>query len=198
MLKKMAEKNRKKQAKKEIPGIKKYLTLRNLLITALFVVVYLMFSNLAKAIFFVVIFVPIGILSIKLTRVLPHMDMDTLTTCSFFLGYLYGWPIGVFFGLVIGSYIWMTAFSFSQFVMMSVFLNAISAVIGFVFAGYGWAFPMAYMIGMVIRNTLYFGIGWIIGGDPVGNTIHTFTAVLTNMILLPELIYLIHGLAVLF
>jgi hypothetical protein len=91
----------------------------------------------------------------------------------------------------------MTAFSFSQFVMMSVFLNAVAAVIGFMFSGYGWAFPLAYMIGMAIRNALYFGVGWIIGGDPVGNTIHTFTAILTNMILLPQLIYIIYNLAVL-
>ena len=193
----MAEKKKHKQAKKELKGIRKYLTLRNLLIAAIFIFIYIMFSDIAEAIFFVVIFVPVGILSIKLTRVLPHMDMETLTTCSFFLGYLYGWPVGVFFGLVLGSYIWMTAFSFSQFVMMSVFLNAVAALLGFAFAGYGWAFPTAYLIGMAIRNTLYFGLGWIIGGDPVGNTIHTFTAVLTNMILLPQLIYLIYGLAVL-
>jgi len=193
----MAEKKKHKQAKKELKGIRKYLTLRNLLIAAIFIFIYIMFSDIAEAIFFVVIFVPVGILSIKLTRVLPHMDMETLTTCSFFLGYLYGWPVGVFFGLVLGSYIWMTAFSFSQFVMMSVFLNAVAALLGFMFAGYGWAFPLAYMIGMGIRNALYFGVGWIIGGDPVGNTIHTFTAILTNMILLPQLIYLIYNLAVL-
>ena len=192
----MAETKKHKQAKKELKGIRKYLTLRNLLIAAIFIFVYIMFSDIAEAIFFVVIFVPVGILSIKLTRVLPHMDMETLTTCSFFLGYLYGWPVGVFFGLVLGSYIWMTAFSFSQFVMMSVFLNAVAALLGFMFAGYGWAFPTAYMIGMVIRNALYFGVGWIIGGDPVGNTIHTFTAILTNMILLPQLIYIIYNLAV--
>ena len=188
---------KKKVKKREFKGIRKYLTLRNLLIAALLIILYLMFSDLAKAIFFMVLFVPVGILSIKLTRVLPQMDMETLTTSSFFLGFLYGWPTGTFFGVILGAYIWLTAFSLSQFVMLSVFLNGLAAVLGHVFnASFGWSFQVAYFVAMGIRNALYFLLGLAIGGNPVENTIHTFTSILTNMILLPSLIFILYRIAV--
>ena len=187
---------KKKVRRKEFKGIKKYLTLRNLLIAALVIFIYLMFSNLAKAILFVAIFVPVGILSIKLTRLLPHSDIETLTSSSFFLGYLFGWPVGAFFGTVLGAYIWMTAYSLSQFVLLELFLNALTALMGYIFnVSLGWNFQLAYFVGMGIRNTLYFILGLAIGGDPIENTIHTVTAVITNMVLLPSVIFLLYTLA---
>ncbi len=181
--------------KKYYDNLKKYLTLRNALIAAFLVLIYAMFSNIAKALLFMALFVPLGIMSIKVTRMMPHSDIETLTSCSFFLGYLFGWPVGVFFGTILGAYIWMTAYSLSQFVLLELFLNGLTAVMAHLFYSFGWEFKTAYFIGMVIRNALYFILGLAIGGDPIENTIHSITAVITNMVLLPTLIFALYNLA---
>ena len=67
---------------------------------------------------------------------------------------------------------------------------------GYIFnVSLGWNFQLAYFVGMGIRNTLYFILGLAIGGDPIENTIHTVTAVITNMVLLPSVIFLLYTLA---
>ncbi|MEK6916519.1 MAG: hypothetical protein AABW92_02130, partial [Nanoarchaeota archaeon] len=176
-------------------GIKKYLTLRNFLIAGIAIIIYLMFADLAKAILFMVLFVPAGTLSIKITRVLPQANLEIVTPCSFFLGYLYGWPTGVFFGVILGAYIWAVAYPISQFVVMNLFLNGLTAVMGYYFATtLGWQFTFAYFIGMGIRNVLFFGIGSMMG-NPMENLMHTISAIFGNMVLFPTFMIFLYNVA---
>ena len=185
-----------KKKKIYFDSIKKHITLRNFLIAGIALIIYLMFADLAKAILFTALFVPLGTVSIKVTRLLPQANIEVITPCSFFLGYLYGWPVGVFYGVILGAYMWSTAYSISQFVVMSLFLNGVSAFMGHYFStSFGWSFTFAYLLAMGIRNILYFTIGLLIGGNPVENTMHTITATLTNMLIFPTFMIMLYNIA---
>lgn len=177
---------------KYFPEIKKYLTLRNVLLLGFVVVIYLMFSNLAKAIIFMFLFAPLCTMSIKVTRIIPNANVQLITPFTFFLGYKFGWPIAVFFGVLLGLYFWSTAYSISQFVLLEVFLNGIVAVIASFFSTLPWTFVIAYIIGMIIQKILYFTMGLAIGGNPVENTIHTISSTITHIIVLPTIMGLIY------
>jgi hypothetical protein len=184
-----------KPVKKEFRGIKKYLTLRNLLIAGLLFIVYLMFSDLAKAVFIIAIFVPAGTASIKITRLLPHATIDLLSPCTFFLAYLFGWPAGIFYGVILGAYMWSTAYSISQFVLLNLFLYGIVAFIAGYLSSIAMAFTTAYYVAIVIKNILYFTLGALMG-NPVENTIHTITSSLSNLLFFPPFMFLLYNLLI--
>ena len=176
-----------------LTGLKKYLTLRNFLIAAIIFFVYLMFSNLAVAMIFMVVFTPLGLLSIRTTKFIPHIGVETVTATSFFMGYMFGWPVGLFFGGALGAYMWGTAAGFSQFVMLNVILNCQVAILGSWFSNLGWGFPFAYLVGMAIRNfSTWFAGAYILGADPVSNIGHTIADVVWNMIIFSQLLFVLY------
>lgn len=176
-----------------VEKFKKYLTLRNFLVAGIVFFIYLMFSNLAKALIFMAVFTPLGLLSIKTTKFIPHIGVETLTATSFFMGYMFGWPVGVFYGLIIGSYCWGVAAGFSQFVILMVILNGQVALLGGWFAALSWKFPIAYLIGMAIRNfSSWFIGGYVLGADPVSNVGHTVADIVWNMIIFSQLLFVLY------
>lgn len=175
-------------------GLKRYITTRNVLFSALVFMIYLMFSDLAKAVLFMAVFLPLGILSIKVTRIIPHATLDLLAPCTFFIAYLYGWPAGLFFGVILGAYMWSTAYPLSQFVLLNLFLYAVTAFLAHLLAAYSWKFATAYFIGVGIKNILYFGIGALMG-NPLENTIHTISSSFTNMVICPPFLLFLYWLA---
>ncbi|MBT3721153.1 hypothetical protein HN789_02050 [archaeon] len=177
-----------------VQNFKKYLTLRNFLIAGIFFVIYLMFSNLAKAIVFMAIFTPLGMLSIKTTKFIPHVGVETVTATSFFMGYMFGWPVGAFFGLILGSYMWGSVAGFSQFVILMIGLNGQVAILGAWFFKLGWGFPIAYTVGMAIRNFSSWALGIAMGADPVSNIGHTVADVIWNMIIFSQLMFVLYDL----
>jgi hypothetical protein len=183
-----------KPGHRDFKSIKKYLTLRNLLILGLAVVIYLMFSNLAKAIFFIILSAPLCTLSIKVTRVIPNANVQIITPMTLFLSYLFGWPIGVFYGFILGLYFWSTAYSISQFVLLEVFLNAVVAFAAdYMKVSLLIPFTYTYFICMAIQKVLYFTLGLAIGGNPVENTIHTVSSSITHFIIVPPFVFLLYN-----
>ncbi|MEM2131215.1 MAG: hypothetical protein QXR96_01700, partial [Candidatus Woesearchaeota archaeon] len=180
-------------------NLKKYLTLRNVLIFALVFILYLMFSNLAKAIIFMLIFSPICIISIKVSRIIPHANLQVITPLTLLLSYLYGFPVGFIFGTILGLYFWSTAYSISQFVLMEVFLNAIVAFLAsYVKTNFSLTFTLAYFVVMIIQKILYFTVGLLIGGNPMENSLHTLTSSINHLVILPSFIFLFYNIATFF
>ncbi|MEM3373611.1 MAG: hypothetical protein QXE31_00145 [Candidatus Woesearchaeota archaeon] len=176
--------------------VKKYLTLRNLLIFGLVFILYLMFSNLAKAIIFMALFSPLCIISIKVSRVVPNANVQLITPLTLLLSYLFGFPVGFIFGTILGLYFWSTAYSISQFVLMEVFLNAIVAFLAnYIKTNFALNFTITYFVVMIIQKILYFFGGLAIGGNPMENTIHTISSSITHLIIAPSFIFIFFQLA---
>jgi hypothetical protein len=187
-----------KEPKKVIfTGVKKHLTLRNALIAVLIFLSYLIFSDLIKTVLFVAILVPAGTFSIKLTRIIPNANLEVIAPCAFFIGYLFGWPAGVFYGVILGAYMWATYYSVSQFVMLHLLLNGIAAFLGFFLKSHGMVFASAYYLGLIIRDGLFFVLGAMMG-NPMENTIQTLSSIFTHLILLPTFMIILYNIAVLF
>jgi hypothetical protein len=157
-----------------------------------------MFSDLAKAIIFMILFTPLGLLSVKTTKFIPHLGVETVTSCSFFMGYLFGWPVGLFFGVIIGGYIWSVAAGLSQFVMANLFLNGLVAFLGHFFnVTLHWKFALAYTVGMITRNILSYLIVIPLGANPVENVNHFIADMAWNVIVFAQFMFILYRIAVL-
>jgi hypothetical protein len=181
------------QKRKEIKSIKQYLTFRNILIAAILFILYLMFSSYVLAVVIMVIIFPISILSIKTSKIVPNMNVEIVTAFSFFLAYFFGMPVGIFYGVILGAYMWSTAFAVNQFIMLNVVLNGLCAFLGQYFHTAGWEFYVGFQIAMIARNVLTFAIGPLIGGSPVENTMHAVTDALWSMIVLAPILSIFAG-----
>ncbi len=123
----------------------------------LFLFAYLIFSNVIKAVILLLLFIPPGTFSIQITRVMPNMNAEIISPLGFLLGYLYGGPVGAFYGVVLGAYMWARYYSISQFVLLHLFLNGIVAFVGGYLASSfpAMTFLTAYFVGMAIRDILF-------------------------------------------
>ncbi|MBN1502853.1 hypothetical protein JW930_04875 [Candidatus Woesearchaeota archaeon] len=171
---------------------KKYLNIRYLLIGMLLLFGYLLFSDYVVAIILTGIFIPLGIMSIRVTRFLPRVATETITSCSGLMGYLFGPWIGLFFGLFVGGIGYIKNSMGSQFVLLMIMLQGFSGFLAGTLNSL--SFTMAYLITMSARNLLSFLLGPLIGGNPLENVIHTITDILWNSFFMYYIMKLIYEL----
>ena len=172
--------------KKDYPfDFKKYLTLRNILIFIILIVLYLLFPKYVQPIVLIIVFYPISLLSTKTTKFIKHLNTETITPFTIFLGYLYGWKWAFFFGFILGTYMWSQT-ALNQLTMVQCVLNGFAA-----FCGY-WAsiwfpgnFVIGYIVAVTLRNVISFLIFLIFNPSLVENITHTVSAIMTNTILMP-------------
>ncbi|MBN2368461.1 hypothetical protein JXC34_05575 [Candidatus Woesearchaeota archaeon] len=136
--------------------IKKYLTLRNALIILILVVLYIAFPKTSQAIIMIIVLFPITEFSVRTSKYIKDFSIEMLTPFSIFLGYLYGWKWGAFFGVVLGFYMWAQV-SIKVKTLISIFLCGVAAYLGQVSAvWFPGNFVTAYLIVITIRNLLGF------------------------------------------
>jgi len=54
-----------------------------------------------------ILFGILGIISLQVTRLIPHVSIETISASSILLGYLWGWKLGLAFGVIFGLYGYM-------------------------------------------------------------------------------------------
>ena len=133
------------------------------------------------------LFFPLSVVSIKISRVLPHTSIEIISCFSIFLAYMYGFPVGAFFGFILGAYIWSTAYVISQFILMHLFVNLIGAFVASYFANIGVAFPLAYYFSVGIRDFSFFGLGAMMG-NPLENVLQTISSLIMHFIVMSAFI----------
>jgi hypothetical protein len=87
-------------------NLKKYLNLRNVLIFFIFLILYIIYSEFFQAVLLTVLFFPLAQWSVRTSKYIKDFSIEMLTPLSIFLGYLYGWQWGAFFGVILGTYMW--------------------------------------------------------------------------------------------
>ena len=145
--------------KKNYPfDIKKYLNLRNILIMFILIISYLMFPKILQPVILILIFYPISLVSCRVTKYVKFMTAETITPFTIFLGYLYGWQWGVFFGFVLGTYMW-TQTAMNQLTFIECITYIFAAFFGHWAAGW---FPGNFVAGYLVAVTLKKNITFVI------------------------------------
>ncbi|MFH0874806.1 MAG: hypothetical protein V1859_02625 [archaeon] len=179
-------------------NLKKYFTIRNGLLLLLLFVLYLFIPKYVQAITLMIIFYPICLFTVKTTKYVKNMGIETLTTFSIFLGYLYGWQIAMFFGLVIGGYIWSQAGLVTK-TLVQILMTGFAGYLGYWVHGLTWLpnFFWAYIFAVTIRNILTFVIFIPVNPEPVANFMHLVSDIVWNTLILSTFINMLYNLIML-
>ncbi len=179
--------------KKQYPfDIKKYLTMRNFLLFLLLFVLYLFYPQYVQPIILIAVLYPISLLSIRSTKYIKYLNTEIVTPFTIFIGYVYGWQWALFYGFVLGFFMWAQT-SLNTLTMINLLTYVLSAFLGY------WAsllypgqFMKGYLIAVTIRNVITFFVFLLFNPDPLENLTHTFAAFMTNTILLPLFLNLLY------
>jgi hypothetical protein len=163
--------------------IKKYLTLRNITIFFLLIFSYLIFPKYTEAIILMMIFYPISLFTAKLSKYVRTMNINVLEPFTIFLSMVYGWKIALFFGGILGTYIWAQV-GMNQKTMTNCLMTYFSAFIGqWIFTLLPNSFLWAFLIAGMIRNFLTFLVFLLVNPNVLANATHLTCDIFKTIIL---------------
>jgi hypothetical protein len=136
----------------------------------------------------------VGMLSVRMTMLVPHISIETITASSVLLGYIYDWKIGLGFGLIIGMYVYALHGFVKLKAIINVLLMGLCGVIAAIFASFGYSFTLAFMLTFIIRLILNNIIFPLVESDMFENFIHANGDPLFNMLITFQVINLIYNL----
>ena len=164
-------------------NLKKYINLRNFIILVIFIILYILYSKTFQAVLLIVILFPITQFSVRTSKYVKDFSIEMLTPFSIFLGYVYGWRWGAFFGVILGSYMWAQV-SIKDKTIVSIFLCGLSAYLAQLSVGwFPGNFGLAYLVVITIRNILGF-IMYIPLNTMFNNIVYTVSDAFFNTLLM--------------
>jgi hypothetical protein len=175
---------------------KKYFNLRNFLILIIFIILYILYAKIFQAVLLIVLLFPLTQFSVRTSKYVKDFSIEMLTPFSIFLGYVYGWKWGAFFGVILGSYMWAQV-SIKDKTIVSIFLCGLSAYLGQLSAGwFPGNFALAYLVVITIRNVLAF-IMYIPLNTMFNNIVYTLSDSFFNTLLMSIFLNLLYKIVLL-
>ncbi len=188
----------KKQKNKYNKLVKKYFTLKRIIIFLLLLVIFLMFSDALKGVLLLVLFFPLSKYSVKVTAFVPHITLEQYTSSTLLMTYLYGPVVGALSGFVLGMYGYLSN-SISKFLALTnVFVCAFNAVFIGVLLNRGvfakLSFSWVFIMGILSFNLFAYLVFLYVDPDQLQNAIYRISHVLFNSLISVIFFNLIHNL----
>ncbi|MBT3720979.1 hypothetical protein HN789_00585 [archaeon] len=177
-------------------NIKKFFNIKYVLIALIFLIVSFAWFEYLAGIILMIVFVPVTYLSVRYSKMVPHISLETNTGMACLIGYLYGPTIGFFYGLIVGLTCYlMNSFIKATYLSVPVLAGLCAVLVG-VFKTIGVSFSTAFVITIILRTVIaYFWYG-ILGADPIERLTHQASQLLTNILLyLPLLTAILNAVA---
>jgi len=191
------EKNKEKYNK----FVKKYFTLKRVLLFVIILVLVMMFSKALKGILLLVLFFPLAKYSVKVTAFVPHVTLEQYTSSTIFLAYLYGPMVGALAGLVLGLYGYLSN-SISKFLALTnVVVAALTGlVIGILKDGMlkTFSFYWVFVIGILFFNVVAYLVFLYVDPDQIQNVSYRVSHLFFNGLISVLFFNLLYNLFILF
>src|SRR3989344_334947 len=139
-----------------------------------------------------ILFGILGIISLQVTRLIPHVSIETISASSILLGYLWGWKLGLAFGVIFGLYGYMKISLIKLKTIIAAMLMGICGVIAAIFASLGYSFASAYLLTFLIKMGLNQIIFPLVESNMTENFIRSFGDPIFNMLITFQLMQLIY------
>ncbi|MEK6916518.1 MAG: hypothetical protein AABW92_02125 [Nanoarchaeota archaeon] len=139
-----------------------------------------------------ILFGLLGILSLQVTRLIPHISIETISSSAILIGYVWGWKLGLLFGISFGLYGYMKISLIKLKTIIAALLMGLCGVIAAIFAtlnySFGYAFIFTFIIKMVLNQLIY----PLVESNMTENFIHSFGDPLFNMLITFQLMQIIY------
>jgi hypothetical protein len=178
-----AEDERKKTKEKYNRFVKKYFTLKWVLIAVILLILVMMFSKAIKGVLLLILFFPLAKYSVKATAFVPHVTLEQYTSSTLLIAYMYGPFAGALSGLVLGLYGYLSN-SISKFLaIVNVFIAAfVGFLIGYLNQSKIMNFPFytTFVIGILVFNAIAYIVFLYVDSDQIQNVSYRLSHVFFN------------------
>ena len=158
----------------------------------------ILFNHYIVLIGLIIFFWFLGMISFKVTGMIPHVSVETISASSILLGYIWGWKWGLGFGLIFGLYGYIQISRIKLKSIINVLLMGLGGVLSAIFASLNYSFTIAYMFTFIIRIILNNIIFPLVESDMMENVIHGFGDPIFNMLITFQIMNLIYNIVILF
>jgi hypothetical protein len=171
--------------------IKKNKTL--FLLAAIIIVIFNKYIILMIAL---IIFAFLGIFTIKISRMVPHISAETVTASSILIGYLWGWQIGLAFGIIVGFAGYVNASQMNITTIICSLLMGLCGILGSLFHNLGYQFWVAFILAYVIRANLSFFLISMVNPNTFENILHSYVESVFNIVVTMQLLQVVYNVIV--
>jgi hypothetical protein len=184
-----------KQYQKVNKILRKYLTLRYLIIGIIIIVLLLIFEDFVKGIILTAIFIPMGVYSVRATRFVNYITLETVSASAILMGFMFGPIIGFFFGLFVLMFSYIKSSVTKLTAVVDCFLTGFAGIVPFVIKNFfpSISFSSAFIVGILTKNI----IGWIVfiflDPDQLQNITYRTTHIIWNIVIVRLLFILIYN-----
>ncbi len=174
--------------------IQKFLNFRVFLIVTIFLVVSFIWFRYIAGFVLLAIFAPLTFFTVRYSKMVPHISIESFTSTSILMAYLFGPWIGFIYAVSVGG----LSYIMNSFVGATYLSNPVLAGIGAILAGFlkgmGFQFGHAFFIAIIVRTIIaWFWFG-VLGADPIERVTHQTSQFFSNLIIYLPLLSMIYEL----
>jgi hypothetical protein len=173
--------------------LKKIFTLKRVLFGSIFLFASLLWFKYIAGIILVLAFVPITFLTVRYSKMIPHISAESNTGMSIFMGFIFGPSIGFIYGIVAGLIAYVGNSFVSLTYIATIFMAGVTALIAGTLAGMGFSFTNAFTVSILLRTVIAYILFGFLGIDPFERITHQFSQLLTNLIFYLPLLSTLFG-----
>lgn len=163
--------------------LKKLLTFRNILLLSVFLVVSLVWFRYIARLVLLAVFIPLTFTTIRYSKMVPHISIESNTSITFFIGYAFG-PI---YALIYGPFVGVSCYLANSFISPGYMMTPVIAgftgmLVGYMHQIMGMGFFQAFFIGLVIRTIIAFPL-FMMFYDPLEVFTHQTSQFFSNLVI---------------
>lgn len=156
----------------------------------------ILFNKYIVLITFLILLGILGMMSMKITSIVPHISIETVSASAVLFGFVWDWKIGLIFGLVFGMYGYIKLSIIKLKTILNAVLMGVCGIMGGVFASMGYSFRIAFILTFVVRIVLNNIIFPLVESDMFENLVHGFGDPLFNILITGQFMQLFYTLIV--
>ena len=164
--------------------IKEKLTIRNMIIGGIILFVILILSNVVKGLLLLIVFFPMALYTVQLTRFVDGVTLETYTASSIVMAYLYGPKIGMICAFLLTAWSYFGNGIVKLRAYLQIMYNTISGYItGYIaFANHNLSFSTVFILSILINNGIAFVFNHLwFDPDKLSNIMYRITHMLLNI-----------------
>ncbi len=173
--------------------LKKYLSIKIILLACIFLFAAIVWGKYVVGLAILTVFVPITFITIRYSKLVPHISAESNTAFTFFIGYTFG-PI---YALIYGPIVGVSCYALNSFIspgyMLTPVIAGICGLIVGILHGMGMGFIETFIIALILRTLLAFPL-FLTFYDPFEVMTHQISQFLSNIIIYLPLLSLLYSL----
>jgi uncharacterized membrane protein YeaQ/YmgE (transglycosylase-associated protein family) len=164
------------------------------LLAVIFLIVVIIWGKYVIGIILLAVFLPFTFISVRYSKMIPHISAESNTAFTFFIGYTFGPMYALIYGPIVGVSCYMlNSFISPGYMMTPIIAGITGAIVGVLHFSFHMSFFQAFFIGLIIRTLVAFPI-FLMFYDPLEVTSHQVSQFLSNTIIYMPLLSALYSL----